>query len=451
MNNTKSTNATNASSEDINKLRFTYFCLFGTMGILSPFLPLFFQSVGYSKLEIGILGGLPPLSSFIFGPLWSFLADYISKHEFIILMNHTISTTATSLMYFISSFNLMIGFVLFISITKSPVSTLLDSFTLSSLSDKTAYGSIRYMGAASFGIFSFIGAYLTGDEGLEFKSVFITFTIVSIVTLYAFKQLNISKKKLLQVQQKQKELEEEEQQQQQQQQQDEKEVNQDLMARLFQTLSQPHVFIFFCIVTISGIAFGIIENFLFIRLKELGGPGLLLGCARFIMCFSEIPFFIYSGRIQNYLGTWQTLCFTQLMFIIRNIVYIQLINPWYVLPAEVLHGITFASMWSTSCTFAQAISPPGLESTIQAILSSLHFGVGSATGMILGGYIYQNHGAKPLFAMNAFGCSISAFLTCIAMFSKFTDPVVNKNENGDKNDIKYVQLPTRTNEDENDV
>lgn len=39
-----------------------------------------------------------------------------------------------------------------------------------------------------------------------------------------------------------------------------------------------------------------------------------------------------------------------------------------VLPAEVLHGITFATAWGAGCAYCQQLSPPGAQDSLLACL-----------------------------------------------------------------------------------
>lgn len=95
------------------------------------------------------------------------------------------------------------------------------------------------------------------------------------------------------------------------------------------------IWIFFTVVFFSGLCSGVIDGFLFIRLKQLGGSGLVMGVARLTMCLAEVPCFKLSGFLQTKLGTWRLLAITQLAYLIRFCYYSVLTVPWAVLPCEV--------------------------------------------------------------------------------------------------------------------
>ncbi|CAM9257154.1 unnamed protein product, partial [Phaeothamnion confervicola] len=166
-------------------------------------------------------------------------------------------------------------------------------------------------------------------------------------------------------------------------------------------LGDPDIVAVFFIVTLSGAWAGIIDTFLFVRLDELGGSGTLLGLARAIMCAAEVPVFQVTGRVIDRWGVKAVLAAAQVAYIMRFTYYALLTNPWMVLPVEVLHGITFAALWNATTAFAHAVAPPGMQSTLQGIATTLHWGVGFGCGAVGGGVLYQRTGAVLTFGLGA--------------------------------------------------
>jgi len=76
---------------------------------------------------------------------------------------------------------------------------------------------------------------------------------------------------------------------------------------LWETIRQPSTLLFFSMVTLAGALSGVVDTFLFVWLKELGGGETCMGAARLVMCAAEVPFFQASGYILDRLGTYGTL------------------------------------------------------------------------------------------------------------------------------------------------
>ncbi len=74
-------------------------------------------------------------------------------------------------------------------------------------------------------------------------------------------------------------------------------------------------------------------------------------------------------------------------------------------------------MWSVSCTYANQIAPPSTQATMQSILESLHWGLGSGCGALLGGALYDRYGATALFqicaVMSACSTVIAMLMSCV--------------------------------------
>ena len=49
-------------------------------------------------------------------------------------------------------------------------------------------------------------------------------------------------------------------------------------------------------VFVIGVSSGVIENFAYVRLREVGGEGTVMGVSRFFSSITGVPMFWYSGK-----------------------------------------------------------------------------------------------------------------------------------------------------------
>jgi len=75
----------------------------------------------------------------------------------------------------------------------------------------------------------------------------------------------------------------------------------------------------------------------------------VMGVSRLITCAAEVPFFHYSQRLIDRVGVNGVLAMACACYVLRFLYYANLTTPWAVLPAELLHGVTFAAMWAARC------------------------------------------------------------------------------------------------------
>lgn len=142
-----------------------------------------------------------------------------------------------------------------------------------------------------------------------------------------------------------------------------------------QILTSARIIVFFLWCIVVGLGTAMIWNFLFWHLELLGDSegcdygnnmktlqGLVMG----IQCFGgELPFFFISGKLLKKIGHVNAMSLVLFGFGVRFFLYSLLKNPWYVLPIELLNGVTFGVFYATMASYASIVAPPGTEATMQ--------------------------------------------------------------------------------------
>jgi hypothetical protein len=321
--------------------------MFGGLGILNPYIPIFFERLHMSKPQIGILLMIPSLTSFIFAPAWSALSDKFDIRTELILFTLVISQFLTMYMYWIEAFYSMMVVVLISSIIKSPLSSLLDSLVMETLTDKTLYGSIRLWGAVSFALTSLGGGIILSSfdkfETTSVRPFFYVFglnavfailtgmvTVSITIVLWRMKAENIKIETVSDIEELDIKIAQNEDNDLKVQNEDNnlndiedcnaiqlpeiEDVIEDKNSQLCGFLCADFsVGIFFIVVFLSGLVSGVINGFLFLRLKQLGGSGMVMGVARFITCAAEVPCFQIAGFLQKRLGNYAFLLGSHLL------------------------------------------------------------------------------------------------------------------------------------------
>lgn len=114
---------------------------------------------------------------------------------------------------------------------------------------------------------------------------------------------------------------------------------------------------------------------------------------------SEIIAYFYSVDFIKELGHTRVICIGLAGNVGRFLFISWLDNPYYVLPFELLQGVTHATVWAAACSYAShAIPDPALKSSTQGVLHAIHLGLGKASGAIFGGYFISKVGTRAVFA-----------------------------------------------------
>ena len=82
-------------------------------------------------------------------------------------------------------------------------------------------------------------------------------------------------------------------------------------------------------------------------------------------------------------------------------------SVWLVLPAQLLHGITFGLYWTAGVHWAASSAPEGLAATFQGAFAALRDG-GAALALVAGGVAIGRFGGEGLYAGTALaaGCAL---------------------------------------------
>lgn len=155
--------------------------------------------------------------------------------------------------------------------------------------------------------------------------------------------------------------------------------------------------IFFFLVFVIGTSSGCIENFAYVRVREVGGSGNQMGMLRLVSSLAGAPMFWFSGPLTEFLGVDVVLVMSLLAYVARFLNYACMKHPYHALPAEALRGITFALFWSSGSTYAHKISPPGMSATMLMIMNAMYGGLGQSLGAIIGGKMQSKVGTIGTF------------------------------------------------------
>ncbi|XP_054712654.1 major facilitator superfamily domain-containing protein 6-like isoform X2 [Uloborus diversus] len=184
-------------------------------------------------------------------------------------------------------------------------------------------------------------------------------------------------------------------------------------------------------VYVSGALTGLIWNYQFWFLEDMGANQTLLGLTVAVQCLvAEVPFFFFAGYLIKVLGHFNCLFGTLFAFVLRLGLYYFLKNPWLTLPIEVLHGMTFAVFYAAMTSYASTKAPQGTEATMLGVFGGLFEGLGVATGSLLGGVGFDKLGGRRTFwtaSIISLVC-LPAFIVAYVVVRKFSSQAENKPE-----------------------
>ncbi|XP_059612922.1 major facilitator superfamily domain-containing protein 6 isoform X2 [Phlebotomus argentipes] len=262
------------------------------------------------------------------------------------------------------------------------------------------YGNQRLWGAVGWGTFSIIAGLLVdkfseGQITKDYSVVFYMMLILLILDMVVSSKLEHTQTKL----------------------------STNIIKDVGAIFASVKIIIFFLWCVGVGLCTALVWNFLFWHLEDLaaahGGDHLewiktLQGLAMGIQCFGgELPFFFLSGWILKKIGHIHAMSLVLLGFGLRFLLYSALTNPWWVLPIELLNGITFGIFYSTMASYASIVAPPGTEATLQGLVGAVFEGVGVSMGSLIAGILFAKIGGSLTFRYFGLGALLLLVLHVI--------------------------------------
>ena len=455
-----------ASRGLLRSMRLLYLTYYASQGALLPYLPVYFHSLGHAGSAIGILGAVKPLTTFLVAPLWGILSDGSDNHVSILQFTFVSSLLFQTLVGGGAqrpSLHYLAATVFAAAVLNAPVKSLIDSIVMGRLTspeDRYQFGRMRLWGQIGFGLgSSMVGHLLSAfpaapvhDESAAaggggggkvdavvghrasssvdaarnllgggmasvrlprgYEWAFAAHAVLSIPVFFCMRAFRPEKKSergggggggTIASREDDGKTKEE------------RTATTDVAGGLRLLSKNTDALVFFFLVFVIGTSSGCIENFAYVRVREVGGTGTNMGVLRLVSSLAGAPMFWFSGPLTEALGTDVILVLSLMAYAVRFFNYAWMTRPYHALPAEALRGLTFALFWSSGSTYASRISPPGMRATMLLIMNAMYGGLGQSLGAILGGKLQSKLGTVDTFVVSGifdacFVCALVAYL-----------------------------------------
>ena len=367
---------------------FTFnFLLFAGIASVSPFIVLYYQGLGFTGTQIGLLTGVAPLITFFSAPLWTGLADATRRHR--LMMSLAILAGVITIFVFplLNAFVPVLLIAILLNTFIAPVPPFADSATMFMLADeKEMYGRIRLGGTIGYGMAASIAGVLVQNYGLKLAfwgcaALFLLGFIVSQRLVYG--QLK---------------------------------ADDPARGSVRTLLTNPRWPLFLSVAFAGGMALAALNNYFFPYMKELGANESTMGLALTIGTISEIPVLFFGNRLIKRLKSHGLLMLTMVVTGIRLLLFAASGTPSLVLFIQFLNGLTFPAMWVAGVSYADENAPAGMSTTAQGLFGAMVLGFGMAVGGFIGGPLLESMGGRGLYLV--FGVVVLATVAIVTLIQR---------------------------------
>lgn len=362
-----------------------YFLFFAGLAALMPFLALYYEGLGLSGRQIGVLTAIPPLMALFAASLWGGLADATQQHRLLLGLAMAGAIVCVLALSLASSFAmlgvLIVGYAFFFA----PINPLVDNSAMEMLGErKNRYGQLRLWGAIGWGVAAPLIGRLVETHGLRWS--FLGYALIMGLGLIVILRLPIS----------------------------ESSFGGSFWSGFRLLMARRRWILFLIVVFVAGLGAGILNNYLFLYMNQLGASETLMGLALTVATLSELTIFALSGRMLERWGTGKMLAASIVAMVIRMLAYSVVTTPWAVLVIQLLHGFTFAALWTAGVSYANSAAPRGMGATAQGVFSGVTMGLAAAAGAFIGGWLYQDVGAVLMFRWAGIGIALALLVAALA-------------------------------------
>ncbi|PFX26903.1 Major facilitator superfamily domain-containing protein 6 [Stylophora pistillata] len=174
--------------------------------------------------------------------------------------------------------------------------------------------------------------------------------------------------------------------------------------------SQHFTFVF--IVLIMGMLRGVLFNFVYWNIVDIGGSDLVVGFTVVSQYFSDAIMTLSAPIVMTYMGYIGMVYLGLACYALRFLIYSWLSTPnssWVTPPVELLQGISNSMAWSAFLLYVTSYTPKSTFPTGLFLLQGLYLGVGGSIGGIAGGILIQGFDTKVAFRI----LGLVSILTCL--------------------------------------
>ncbi len=375
--------ALNLSPSIFQRLSLHYFLYFSVLGALLPYIGLYFQSLGFSPVEIGQLLAVLLATKIIAPNIWGWLADRSGvSMRWVRLATGLALLFSLGLLWFDSFWGLFVT-ILFFSFFWHASLPQFESYTFGCLSDgkqdeKHRYGRIRLWGSVGF----IAAVLLIGWQVEHFSIAWLPFDLLVLLLLVWLSTYLLKDKKRF--------------------------YPPHFAEGFLHILKQPAVWSLLLVSFLMQLSHGVYYAFFTIHLSGLGYDKTTIAWLWALGVIAEVAVFYWMSLIFKTYSIRFLILLSLLLTIIRwgMNAYLADFLGW-MLFAQLLHAASFGLFHAAAIHLIDEYFKGKHHGKGQAIFAASSHGLGGALGMLMAGYAWSLGGAELSYGLSALAVTIS--------------------------------------------
>lgn len=374
-----------------------YFLFFAGVGGYFYYLFIYYNQIGLTSAQIGILSSVGPLMGMLAGPLWGWLSDRFSltRPLFIFAAGATMGTA------YLLSKTVQFPWILVLTVMGSfftgPLSTLLDSTTLILLGERRdLYGQQRLYGSIGY----ILTSYFFGQFLQKYGMHWIFPGYIAIMGLYLLVSFGLPLQR--------------------------PKVQASHVNKSFVNLLKQRSWAMFAAsMIVMAIGMNSIIVFLSVYIVKLNGSPGLVGTVGALGAVAEIPFMFGASRLIRRFGSRKILFTSYIVYFLRLVLYAVMRVPGWTLLGASTNGLSYSFMQTSSVAYVDEMTPPQWKGVSMGLYNAI-FSLGGMINGVVNGTLLGLIGGG-MYAVNAVLMLVAMLLLWLTG-SKAGNPETNRLE-----------------------
>ena len=360
-----------------------FVALYLAVGAYSPYLPVYYRSLGLSLELIGLLAALFAAAAMLGAPAWGATADRSGSSRPILALAAAGAAVAATLLALVTGTVLIAMAAGLMALAMSGIMPILDARALEvTAGSRSHYASFRVWGSGSYIVAVVLTGWIVeavGPGGLF--SVLVPALVITALIGHGIRSKPVA-------------------------------APITRLTAIRSVLRSRMLVAFLGVVLITWTSSTTINAFFSIHLVELGAPSWMVGLSWALGAAVEVPIMLSFGWLVAHAGLGRLLLAGTILFALRAAALLLTSDPLLVTLSMLLHGGAFALFLVGGVSYVAERAPAGAAATAQGMLVAIAFGLAQIIGPGLGGLLaadgdllrtFTVSGAGSVFAVLALG------------------------------------------------
>ena len=348
---------------------FGYLWFFGAIAAFNPYISMYYRSLEFTGLQVGILTAMPAVGLALSGPFWGSIMDALGIHRLVLRLALILTALFAIGVAEASTFTTVFVFVTALAFSLVPLRALLDAYAIA-LSERTrrSFGTIRSWGSVGYFVAVLgLGRLMGKDVSNLFLYAYAGFLVLTLVSMW--KLPNLASRQPSQI-----------------------------IDGLKDVQANKPLILLLVVAFLLMVAYATIYLALGIHMREtLGGSTNQVGIAFAIGAAAELPAFMFAGRLIRKIGERRLIVIVIASYALRFLLLWLIADASWVIAVQTMHMITFALFLVVSVPLAHKLAGGEHPATTQALLTTTSFGFGNIAGSVGGGALLDYITTSQLF------------------------------------------------------